>query len=241
MTETRQPITADDLENLNTLYGHLDGQELLKAMIKEAFPGRIAISSSFGIEAAVLLDMVARIDPSTPVIFLNTGHLFEETIAYKDVLEKRLGLTDIRTIHPDPDHLKKYDPNETLHSTDSDLCCHIRKVLPMQQSLHEFDAWVTGRKRFHGGERKSLPSLELDQGQIKVNPLINYDRDKILEQFTQRGLPIHALELKGYTSVGCHHCTGLPVAGDDPRSGRWAGQNKTECGIHKAPWFGADI
>lgn len=241
MTETRAPQTAEDLERLIGLYGHLDGSDLLEAMIKEAFPGGIAVSSSFGIEAAVLLDMVARIDPATPIVFLDTGVLFEETIAYKDVLEKRLGLTDIRTMRPLDDHIQKYDPDETLHETDSNLCCHIRKVLPMQDALHAFDAWVTGRKRFHGGERTDLPALELDQGQIKVNPLINYDRDKILEEFTQRGLPIHALELKGYTSVGCHYCTGLPVAGDDVRSGRWSGQNKTECGIHKAPWFGADI
>jgi len=228
-------------EALLALHGHLSEENLLHVMLKEVFPGKIAVSSSFGIETAVLLDMVARIDRATPVVFLETGMLFRETLDYKDLLQDRLRLTDIRVVTPDSNIVARYDPNGALHETDSDSCCHIRKVLPLRHAMKGFDAWITGRKRFHGGGRETLPVIDCDGDHIKINPLATWDRDRIREAFDDRGLPRHPLALKGYTSVGCAPCTALPDNSGNPRSGRWRYTRKTECGIHKAPWFGSDI
>ena len=222
-------------------YGHLDTEALLEALIHEAFPGRIAVSSSFGTESAVLLYLVSRVAPETPVLFLDTGMLFAQTDQYRRRLQDRLGLRDIRIIRPDEDHLREYDPDGTLHQRDPDACCHLRKVLPMQRVLDGFDAWITGRKRIHGGSRQALPVIEHDGKHTKINPLATWDAEQIQMAFTDHDLPRHPLEEMGYTSVGCHPCTSLPMSGDGVRSGRWSGLDKTECGIHKAPWAGQGI
>lgn len=222
-------------------YGHLDGEELLDAMIYEAFPGRIAVSSSFGTESAVLLHLLARVAPDTPVLFLDTGMLFAQTDQYRRQLEDRLGLKDVRIIRPNEDHLREYDPDDSLHRHDPDACCHLRKVLPLQRALGNFDAWVTGRKRIHGGNRQMLPIIEHEGRHIKINPLAPWDDRRIQAVFDEHDLPRHPLEELGYTSLGCHPCTGLPQADGGARSGRWSGLDKTECGIHTAPWAGQGI
>ena len=222
-------------------YGHLDGEALLDAVIHEAYPGRIAVSSSFGTESAVLLHLVSRVAPETPVLFLDTGMLFAQTDQYRRTLENRFGLSDVRIIRPDMDHIREYDPEGTLHQRDPDACCHLRKVLPMQRVLDNFDAWITGRKRVHGGTRQALPIIEYDGNHTKINPIAMWDNDRIQAAFTAHDLPRHPLEQLGFTSVGCHPCTGLPQADAGVRSGRWSGLDKTECGIHKAPWAGQGI
>lgn len=219
----------------------LDEIGLLRVMIKEEFPGRIAVTSSFGIEAAVLLDMVAEVDPATPVIFLDTGMLFKETLAYSGILAQRLGLTGVRTVRPEPSDIEKYDAGGVLNREDTETCCYLRKVLPLEKALIGFDAWITGRKRFHGGERADLRAIEFNGSRIKINPLVNWSRDRILEAYKKRDLPLHPLAAAGYTSVGCAPCTRLTGAGEDVRAGRWADMEKTECGIHNAPWFGQGI
>ncbi len=213
-------------------YLQLEGEELLDVMIRRVFPGRIAVSSSIGTESAILLDMVARVDPSTPVIFLETGKLFSQTLEYKEILRQRLGLTDIRVVRPDAGEILKVDPNGTLHATDHDACCALRKVNPLQQALLGFDAWITGRKRFHGGERSSLPAIELAEGRMKINPLAGWSQDEIDDAFDQRGLPRHPLTFEGYLSLGCEPCTQKTACSQNVRAGRWAGSSKTECGIH---------
>ena len=235
------PPPPSDAQGVSEMYGHLDGEALLDTLIHKVFPGRIAVSSSFGTESAVLLHLVSRVAPDTPVLFLDTGMLFAQTDQYRRALQGRLGLSDIRIIRPDEDHLREYDPNGTLHHRDPDACCHLRKVLPMQRVLDGFDAWITGRKRIHGGLRQSLPVIEHDGKHTKINPLATWDNDRIQAAFTEHDLPRHPLEEIGYTSVGCHPCTGLPATDSGVRSGRWSGLDKTECGIHKAPWAGQDI
>ncbi|MBL6957377.1 MAG: phosphoadenylyl-sulfate reductase [Rhodospirillales bacterium] len=221
---------------LKSQYAHLDGEDLIRAMIRE-FPGRLALTSSFGVEAAVLLDIVAELDPSLPVIFLDTGVLFPETLDYRQQLVRHLGLRNVRDVRPDPDELASLDPNGALWKRSTNACCAVRKVIPLENALGGFDAWITGRKRVHGSERSNLPAIEWDGGHIKVNPLAHWSQSRIDATFEHRGLPRHPLQSEGYTSVGCTHCTARPVNGEDQRSGRWAGQEKTECGIHKAPWY----
>lgn len=214
--------------------GDRAGPELLETLIAGPLAGRIALVSSFGAESAVLLHMVSRIDPMTPVIFLDTGKLFAETLAYRDALAGRLGLGDIRSVAPDPADLARNDPDGTLWSLEPDLCCHIRKTEPLDRALNGFDAWITGRKRFHGGRRGALPTLEGDlaTGRIKVNPLAPWSEDRLSRYLADHDLPVHPLVNDGYRSIGCVPCTRAVVPGEDARAGRWSWLDKSECGIH---------
>ena len=214
-------------------YGDLDGLALLRAMLSE-FPGRIALASSFGAEAAVLLDMVANVNPETPVFFLDTQKLFDETLRYRDALVTRLGLRDVRVIRPDAAELAGEDSDGELWVRDGDACCDLRKGRPLDRALVGFDAWITGRKRFHGDARAALPVIEASDGKIKINPLAHWTSDEIASAFKDRDLPPHPLVADGYLSIGCTHCTRRVNPGDAARAGRWAENGKTECGIHKA-------
>lgn len=221
-------------------YGHLPAEALLDRLCREVFPGRIAIVSSFGTESAVLLEMVARADPATPVIFLNTGKLFGETLKYRDQLIRRLGLTDIRVVQPKPAVLAKEDPDGRLWARNPDRCCALRKTLPLAEALAGFDAWISGQKRFQATSRQSVSMIETDDaGRVKVNPLAHWSRADIDEAFAATGLPRHPLEAEGYPSIGCIPCTTRVAAGEDPRAGRWRGLEKTECGIHRSPAWAA--
>jgi len=227
-------------KNLIDRYSHLDGRELLDAMILQALPGRIALVSSFGAEAGVLLAMVAETNPDLPVIFLETGKHFEETLEYVETLSRHLGLTDVRLVTPDNSHLNDHDPDGTLAVEAPDACCHLRKVLPLEKALEGFDAWITGRKKFQNDDRQSLEPVEFEDGRYKINPLLNWTLEDIRAEFDRRGLPKHPLVAQGYPSIGCAPCTSKVTEGADYRDGRWAGQEKTECGIHKAKWFKED-
>jgi phosphoadenosine phosphosulfate reductase len=202
-------------------------------MLREVFPGRVALVSSFGTESAVLLDLVAAIDPATPVLFLDTGKLFQETRRYQDALAARLGLTDVRILRPNSWSIDTEDREGDLWRVNTERCCQIRKVMPLALGLSGFDAWITGRKRFQGGERERLPTLEGDGERIKINPLANWTSAEIATWFAGRDLPGHPLEADGFRSLGCIPCTTRVRAGEDPRAGRWRDSDKTECGIHR--------
>lgn len=213
----------------------LDGAALLEPLIRDEFTGSIALVSSFGTESAVLLALAAEVEPSIPVLFIDTRALFGETRRYRDQLIARLGLTDVRTITPDAESLGAADPDGMLFQRDPDACCAIRKVLPLERALTGFDAWISGRKRYHGATRAELPVVEADRGWIKINPLVTWSRERLTAEFERRGLPAHPLEAEGFLSIGCMPCSERVAPGGDIRSGRWAGQEKTECGIHRRP------
>ncbi|WP_448203015.1 phosphoadenylyl-sulfate reductase [Azospirillum sp. sgz302134] len=229
-----QTGTSARVADLTERFGGLEGAALLGALAREEFPGRIAVVSSFGTESAVLLAMAAEADPSFPVIFINTGKLFGETLRYRDTLAATLGLTDIRTVGPTVEELAAEDADGLLFTRSHDACCHLRKTVPLDRALGTVDAWVTGRKRFQASTRAALPLFEEEEGtgRVKVNPLAFYDRARLDEEFTRRNLPRHPLEADGFLSIGCFTCTERVAPGADPRSGRWAGSAKTECGIH---------
>ena len=210
-----------------------DEKEILRHAIKEEFPGRIALVSSFGAESAALLHLVSEIDRTLPVIFLDTGKHFAQTLSYRKKLAKRLGLANVRDIAPDADELLQQDPRGDLWKRDADACCTLRKVEPLAGALSAYDAWITGRKQFHGGGRVSLPAFEANATHFKVNPLVRWTKDD-LEAYTRaQELPPHPLVAQGYPSIGCWPCTHPVAAGDDVRAGRWRGSAKTECGIHE--------
>lgn len=225
-------VTARASE-LNALLSYLPPQEILRTVIEsENFDGGIGAVSSFGTESAVLLHMIAQIDPKIPVVFLDTGMLFPETLAYRDELEDRLGLTDIRVFTPDAGDQARLDPEDMLWSTDVDACCGYRKVKPLNNALKGFGAWINGRKRYHGETRKDLFVVEADGPRIKVNPLANFGAQEIQQYFVEHHLPLHPLQKLGFSSVGCMPCTSRTAPGEDVRAGRWRGSGKTECGIH---------
>lgn len=215
-------------------YGQLEGEALLAPLIERELSGRIALLSSFGAEAALLLDMVAAIDRSMPVVFLNTGKLFGETLRYRDALVERLGLGDIRSLAPDPAELARHDPDGVLWRRDADACCRLRKVEPLKRGLDGFEAVISGRKRHHGGARHDLAAIEWADGLIRVNPLWNYDQERVSREFAERGLPRHPLEADGFRSIGCMPCTDRVAPHEAARAGRWRGRDKSECGIHGA-------
>ncbi len=213
----------------------LDTQRLLRFSIEDLFPGKIALVSSFGADSAVLLHMVAQIDKSVPVLFLETGVLFPETLAYRDRLIELLDLRNVISIAPSKARLAAEDPETFLWSSDPDRCCEIRKVIPLAEALEGFDAWITGRKRFQAKTRSALPLFETEDRRIKINPLANWSAARILGYLDAHELPRHELIAKGYPSIGCIPCTSKVKPGDDPRSGRWRGKAKVECGLHTQP------
>ena len=215
-------------------YAGQTAAQVIEAMVGCAFPGRIALVSSFGAESAVMLHIAAAVDPRLPVIFLDTGKLFPETLDYCDRLVDALGLTELRRVTPEARDLAAYDPAGDLWADDPDRCCHIRKVLPLKRALLGFDAWFTGRKRHHGGDRAALPVFEAADGRVKINPLAHWDRHRIDTYLRRNRLPRHPLEAEGYPSIGCVPCTAPAGLGEDPRAGRWRGLAKSECGIHLA-------
>lgn len=217
---------------LERRWGSLSAEALLVTVIEREFPGRVALVSSFGIEAAVLLHMVALIGPRTPVLFIDTGQLFPETLAYRDALVRRLGLTDVRRIAPDAAALAEQDPEGMLWRSNPDACCNLRKVAPLERALAGFDAWINGRKRAHGGTRAALPLFEAVDGRIKINPLADWDAGRVDGYFTAHELARHPMQAHGYASIGCMPCSDRTRPGDGPRDGRWRGRTKTECGIH---------
>lgn len=223
---------------LSARHAGAEPADLLRVMIEAEFAGEIALVSSFGAEAAVLLHMVAQIDPSTPVIFLNTGKLFGETLRYRDQLVSRFGLLDARTMAPDPEQLQRADPEEVLWYGNPDMCCYVRKVEPLHRALAPFAASISGRKRYHGGGRADLPLVEAVDGRIRVNPLATWGKAEIDGYFAAHELPRHPLEAEGFLSIGCMPCTDRVAPDEDVRAGRWRGKEKTECGIHapRAQW-----
>jgi len=216
---------------LNTRLHEASPQAILAEALS-AFAGRLALVSSFGAESAVLLHMAAAIDPATPVLFLDTGQLFGQTLDYRKALAKRLGLTDVRDLRPAYADLATQDPKADLWRSDTQACCQIRKVAPLDLALGAFDAWITGRKRFQSQTRAHLPIVEASQGRLKFNPLAAWGRPELDAYAAANDLPAHPLTAFGYPSVGCWPCTKPVESGEDLRSGRWAGSEKTECGIH---------
>jgi phosphoadenosine phosphosulfate reductase len=229
---TAPRYTDADAIRLNNMFRGRDTVEMLTVLLREQMLGDTAIVSSFGAESAVLLHLIASIDPSVPVLFLETGKHFPETLAYRDALVGRLGLTDLRNITPDAAAIAKRDETGLRWSYDPDGCCEIRKVIPLKAALAPFDAQFTGRKAFQSSTRAALPRFEIEEGRLKVNPLADWDRARIEAYMADHDLPVHPLVEQGYPSIGCAPCTSMVKPGEDPRAGRWRGWEKTECGIH---------
>jgi phosphoadenosine phosphosulfate reductase len=241
--DTAPRFTAGDVIRLNNLYRGADSAELVASVVNDGMLGDLALVSSFGTESAVLLHLVASVAPQVPVLFLDTGKHFPETLAYRDELQRLIGFPLVNLI-PDADALAAKDATGLRWSYDPDGCCAIRKVEPLERALARYDASITGRKGFQSATRSGLPRFELDgtSGRMKLNPLASWTRADIDAYFDAHDLPRHPLEAQGYPSIGCSPCTSMVQPGEDPRAGRWRGWDKVECGIHEtvSPLPGAD-
>jgi phosphoadenosine phosphosulfate reductase len=224
--------TAADAIRLNNMFRGTDTPEMLREVLGNHMLGDVALVSSFGAESAALLHLVAQADPNVPVIFLDTGKHFPETLAYVHELAAFIGLTNLQIIGPDAEVIEKRDATGLRWSYDPDGCCEIRKVIPLEKALAPFDTSITGRKAFQASTRNALPRFEVDGDRLKFNPLASWTKDDIEAYFAAHDLPRHPLEAEGYLSIGCAPCTSVVKPGEDPRSGRWRGWDKTECGIH---------
>jgi phosphoadenosine phosphosulfate reductase len=220
---------------LDEVLRHASPVEVIAAALKIVGREHLALVSSFGTESAALLKVMADVDPAIPVVFLDTGWLFQETLDYRDTLTRLLGLTDVRSIKPLEETLSREDPDKELWFSDPDACCRIRKVEPLARALKPFSAWINGRKRFQGGARADIPVVEQDGARLKFNPFANVSREEIEAIYKSANLPPHPLAAKGFLSVGCMPCTSRSEVDDDARAGRWRGRDKTECGIHTTP------
>jgi phosphoadenosine phosphosulfate reductase len=227
--------TAGDLppaEVLDQALRHASPSQVIATALRIVGREHLALVSSFGIESAALLKVMADVDPAIPVVFLDTGWLFEETLAYRDTLIEKLGLRDVRSIEPLAETLSREDPDRELWFSDPDACCRIRKVEPLRRALAPFRGWINGRKRFQGGLRADISVVEADGARLKFNPFANVSRQAIEAIFADAKLPPHPLAASGYLSVGCMPCTSRTSPDEDARAGRWRGRAKTECGIH---------
>jgi phosphoadenosine phosphosulfate reductase len=225
---------AKQAEALDEVLGHAAPSEVIESALRIVGRERLALVSSFGTESAALLKVMADVDPALPVIFLDTGWLFEETLAYRDQLTALLGLRDVRSIKPADQTLQREDPDRELWFADPDACCRLRKVEPLRQALAPFDGWINGRKRFQGGQRAAMAVVEADGLKLKFNAFANVAPAEIAAIYREAQLPPHPLAASGFLSVGCMPCTSRTQPGEDARAGRWRGQAKTECGIHTA-------
>ncbi|HEX2255121.1 MAG TPA: phosphoadenylyl-sulfate reductase [Afifellaceae bacterium] len=231
---TRRRDRGLEAQRLNQRFAAWATRDVLRAVIEEEIAGPAALVSSFGAESAVLLHMVAGIDPATPVIYIDTGKLFAATEDYRHRLVEQLGLSDIRVARRDPLLLRLEDAGSDLWRRDPDWCCAIRKVAPLAAALSGFGAWISGRKRYQGGARSELPLVEADGTRLKVNPLAFWSAGEVEAYRRQHRLPEHPLVADGFRSIGCEPCTDRVRDDESVRDGRWRGRQKSECGIHLA-------
>jgi phosphoadenosine phosphosulfate reductase len=229
---TAETVILQSAQTLDQTLRDAAPAHVIETALKTVGREQLALVSSFGTESAALLKVMADVDPAIPVIFLDTGWLFEETLAYRDTLISVLGLRDVRSVKPLDEALSRQDPDRELWFSDPDACCRIRKVEPLARALEPFSAWINGRKRFQGGARAEIPVVEQDGERLKFNPFANVSREEIEAIYKLSKLPPHPLVASGYLSVGCMPCTSRTAANEDSRAGRWRGRAKTECGIH---------
>ena len=220
------------LKNLNNTFKKSDPEEILTATLTRIFKNNVAYVCSFGSESAIILHMISKIDTKIPIILINTEFLFKETIEYKNYLIKKFNFKNCKEIFPNSSDLSEIDKHADLWNSNPDLCCNIRKVLPLTKELRKYSAWISGRKSYHKGERSLLENFEQLNGKVVINPLALVNRSFIDSYFSKNKIKKHPLFTKGYLSIGCTHCTVKSFNIKNPRSGRWSNKMKTECGIH---------
>ncbi|HEY9032433.1 MAG TPA: phosphoadenylyl-sulfate reductase [Pseudomonadales bacterium] len=214
------------LQQLNAAYRDLHFEERIARLYQDFAPQKVLVTSSFAATSAYFLHIISRIRPQQVISFIDTGYHFPETLAYRDELVRRFGL-QVLDVKPD-DYQHEWSVKERLFETDPDFCCSINKVTPLENIKADYDVWVSSLMGWQTDHRAGLEIFEERRGIIKFNPMIDVSRADRDAYIAEHDLPFHPLVAKGYSSIGCTHCT-VPGEG---RSGRWAGKPKTECGLH---------
>ena len=198
------------------------------------FGESVAISSAFGAEGMVLIDMASRVRKKFRLFTLDTEFLFPETYSLMDQIEQRYGITIERVFPLNSPEEQERVLGPALWQSNSDLCCQLRKVEPLQRKLGELRAWITSIRRDQTAARAAAGKVEWDEkfGLVKINPIADWNSKQVWQYIREHGVPYNALHERNYPSIGCTHCTRAVRPGEDPRAGRWAGSSKTECGLH---------
>jgi phosphoadenosine phosphosulfate reductase len=231
------PLAEDLVEKLNLLFEDRKPQEIVQWALEDSGLDRMAIASAFQAEGTAIIHMAVSIRPSIPILFLETGFHFAETLAFKQRLTERLGLNVVDLIgdHTVESQAEKYGAR--LYEGNPELCCELNKVIPFNRALRKLDGWMTAMRRDSAWTRKNTPILdqyELEPGMwlVKINPIANWTRREAWGYLKEHDLPHNPLYELGYASIGCAPCTRMIFPGEDERAGRWSGVGKTECGIH---------
>jgi len=226
------PAAQLDLEAVNRELESATPQVIL-AWARDTYMPQVMLTCSFQHDGVVLAHMLREIAPAIPVVFINTGFHFPETLAYRDEIVRRLGLelVELHPIMPRDEFARTHGLD--LYQRNPDLCCQINKVEPLRRYLPGMRAWINGRRRDQATTRAALRVVEpFQDGLVKVNPLASWSSRDTFRYMQDQGLPLHPLFERGYTSIGCAPCTRPVMAGEDERDGRWAGTGKVECGLH---------
>ncbi len=229
-------MNQDDIRTLNARFEAGDPHAII-TWAAEQFMPELAATSSFQTQSVALLHILSRVRPDIPVIFLDTGYHFPETLAYRDQLAAAFGL-NVRIVRAQnrAELVQRY--GDALYRSDPDMCCYINKVEPMRRALEGLSAWITGIRRDQTANRAQAQPVELlPNGRVKVQPLVAWTDKDLWAYIHAFDLPVHPLFSQGYLSVGCAPCTAPVTGGDDERAGRWADQAKTECGLHTDTLF----
>ncbi|MBS0169307.1 MAG: phosphoadenylyl-sulfate reductase [Nitrospira sp.] len=240
MTGNQQALdrpTDDELKSLSDSFETMQPWEVLAYALK-AHRHRIVLACSFGAEDVALVDMVHRIDPETPLFYLDTDFLFPETLEVRDRIIARYGLKPAQVIQVKPlltPEQQAAEHGEALWASKPDQCCEIRKIEPLTRVLAHYRAWITGIRRDQAPTRANAGLVEWDKKfqLIKFNPLARWTSEQVWMYLQLHEVPYNTLHDRNYPSIGCTHCTAPVLPGDDPRSGRWKNFGKTECGLHK--------
>jgi phosphoadenosine phosphosulfate reductase len=223
----------DQIANLQSASATWEpGQTLAWAFA--TFGKRVAISSAFGAEGMVLIDLASRVNKDFRLFTIDTEFLFPETYALMDKIEQRYGIAIEKVYSLLSPEEQEHTHGAALWTRDPDRCCNIRKVEPLKRKLSELDAWITSIRRDQTSARAGASKIEWDEkfGLVKINPLADWTSKQVWRYIQQHKVPYNALHDRNYPSIGCTHCTGPVRLGEDPRAGRWPGFAKTECGLH---------
>ncbi|HKT89016.1 MAG TPA: phosphoadenylyl-sulfate reductase [Candidatus Sulfotelmatobacter sp.] len=231
--EVQHPINAATIAEIQNA-AETWGPQATLAWALETFGSRVALSSAFGAEGMVLIDMASRLEKNFRLFTIDTEFLFPETYALMDRIEARYGIEIERVyslLSPEEQHRNH---GSALWARNPDLCCNMRKVEPLRRKLSELNAWITSIRRDQTAARASAKKVEWDSkfGLIKINPLVDWNSKQVWRYIHEHDVPYNELHNQDYPSIGCTHCTRAVKPGEDPRAGRWSGFAKTECGLH---------
>jgi phosphoadenosine phosphosulfate reductase len=230
-------LAEDQVHDLNARFEGAEPMEIIQWALCDSGLERLAIASAFQAEGTAIIHMAAGLRPDIPILFLETGFHFAETLAFKERLTELLGLNviDLTGDHTVESQAAAFGPR--LYERDPTLCCELNKVRPFDAVLERLDGWITGMRRDSAWTRAGTPILswtELDSGHrvLKINPIANWSRREAWAYLKANNLPHNPLYDLGFSSIGCAPCTRMVFQGEDERAGRWSGLLKTECGIH---------